>query len=103
METLKAKIVEKVKSTSTLYTDCWKAYNKIGELYENHLTVNHSKNFVDPTTGVHTNTIEGTWCAVKAQIPRRNRTKSEVGLYLLRFMLIRNTEGDPLDDLLNLL
>ena len=41
--------------------------------------------------------------AVKAQVLPRNRTNSKIGLYLLRFMLLRNEEGDPLRNLLKFL
>ena len=42
-------------------SDMWKAYDCLqGEGY-NHLTVNHSQNFVDPDTGAHTQRIENTW------------------------------------------
>lgn len=35
-----------------------------------HSTVNHEKNFKDPVTGTHTNTIEGRWFCVKRSLPR---------------------------------
>ena len=35
-----------------------------------HSTVNHEKNFKDPVTGTHSNTIEGRWFCVKRTLPR---------------------------------
>jgi hypothetical protein len=60
---------------STVYSDLWKAYaclsTKTGLIHD---TVNHSLNFKDPVTGVHTNTIEATWSAFKRGIKPRRRT-----------------------------
>lgn len=68
-------ILEHVRPGSIIHTDMWKGYNGLDRCtrYE-HLTVNHSENFKDPHTGVHTNTIEGTWNGLKMQIKPRNRT-----------------------------
>lgn len=54
---------------SIIMSDQWKAYGKINELPEiyDHYTVNHSKNFVDPESGAHTQTIEGTWSQFKSR------------------------------------
>ena len=100
-ETLNSRIIAHVDENSTVHTDCWRGYTGVKDIVSEHRTVNHSRGFVNPIDGTHTNTIEGCWYAVKAQVPTRNRTSSSVGLYLLRFMLLRNEEGDPLLNLLN--
>ncbi|KII67883.1 hypothetical protein RF11_02630 [Thelohanellus kitauei] len=58
---------------SIIMTDCFRSYHNLNEFYT-HLTVNHSNTSKDPDTGAHTNCIEGTWNALKYQIPPRNRT-----------------------------
>jgi transposase-like protein len=74
-----------VKKGTTIYTDCWKGYNNLRNIGYKHKTVNHKKYFKDPITGVHTNTIEGTWCALKQSIVPRNRTKKDLILYLREY------------------
>jgi hypothetical protein len=55
-------------------TDFWRGYLGLEELGYTHLRVNHSQTFVDEESGACTNTIEGTWSALKQKIPVRNRT-----------------------------
>ncbi len=52
---------------SIIHTDEWGAYNQLTSLGYTHDSVNHSLQFVNPLTGVHTNTQEGLWHHVKKQ------------------------------------
>ena len=74
-ETLIRKIKTYVKPGSIIITDCFKSYATLHNFYT-HLTVNHSIEYVDSVSGAHTNTIEGTWGAIKYRISPRNRTAS---------------------------
>ena len=42
-------------------SNMWKAYDCLKDKGYTHLTVNHSLNFVDLDTGMHTQRIENTW------------------------------------------
>lgn len=99
-----SKIIEKnVDKNSIIYTDLWKGYKNLKFHFLKHETVNHSKFFKDPITGVHTNTIEGNWCSIKKGIPYRFRTKTLVSLYLVRFMLKRNFKNNSFLEFIKLL
>ncbi|XP_037779366.1 uncharacterized protein LOC119575901 [Penaeus monodon] len=60
-ETLLEVIKDRIKEGTTIISDSWKAYNCLDKEGFQHLTVNHSHNFVDPVTAAHTNTIERKW------------------------------------------
>src|ERR1043165_3326339 len=52
-----------------------------------HQTVNHSRNFVNPVTGAHTNNVESYWMRAKAVFKRMSGTsKDMVPGYLDEFM-----------------
>lgn len=64
-----------IRPGSIVHSDLWKAYCCLtDDTGLEHRTVNHSCNFKDPVTGVHTNTIEATWSAFKRTIKTRSRT-----------------------------
>ena len=78
-KTLLEDISECIAPGSIVYSDGWAAYNKIKKkLKLEHGTVNHSKNFKDPETGVHTNTIEGNWGGIKVKICPSNRSQDRM-------------------------
>jgi len=67
-ETLIPIIQKYIKPGSTIFSDQWAAYRDLQRLGYVHHTVNHSQNFVDPTTGTFTNAIEAYWSRVKRNI-----------------------------------
>jgi transposase-like protein len=92
--TLREVIGRHVLAGSIVLTDMWKGYAGLDEhLNVTHKTVNHSRFFKDPETGVHTNTVEGTNNALKIMIKPRNRTK-EADNHLGEFVWRRKNAQD---------
>ena len=74
---------------SIIHSDMWAAYSRVQNLppVAAHNMVNHSRNFVDPVTGVHTQTIESYWNRVKTKIKRMKGCHAhQVPSYLDEFM-----------------
>ncbi|GFU18555.1 mitotic-spindle organizing protein 2A [Trichonephila clavipes] len=97
-EELLSVIKEWVVPGSVIISDCWKAYTCLSHEGYQHLRVNHSLTFKDPETGAHTNSIEGTWLAIKRSL--RNHAAHVEGQfdhYLAEYMW-RRRRGHSLDD-----
>lgn len=92
-----------VEPGSIVFTDGWAGYRHedLDALQIAHGVVNHSENFVDHETGIHTNTIEGTWSGIKQHVPKRKRTKEFVEGHLMRFIWERRFKGVQWRRLLN--
>lgn len=91
--TIKEIIEKYVHTGSIILTDGWKAYKTVcKELSFDHLIVDHSKNFKDPITGVHTNTVEGVNNGLKTLIKPRNRTIDGIDNYLLYYIWRKNNK-----------
>jgi transposase-like protein len=80
--TLVGIVKDKIKPGTTIYSDCWKSYETLTAEHFDHLTVNHSVNFVDPQTGAHTQHIERTWVEVRKLVPCFGRKKIHYEGYL---------------------
>lgn len=74
---------------SIIHTDEWAAYNGLASSGYTHNTVNHSLQFVDPATGVHTNTQEGLWAHVKKSVVG----STNLELALINFMFQRRLDS----------
>jgi transposase-like protein len=103
-KTLVSIITQHVRPNSIIHTDLWRGYSSLSNINNyTHCTVNHSRNFKDPSTGVHTNHIEGTWFAVKRAIAVRNRTSEHADLHVFEFIWRRKNAEHLWDALLNAL
>ncbi|CAF3281361.1 unnamed protein product [Rotaria sp. Silwood2] len=86
---------------TTILSDEWRAYYPLSNHPDFvHQTVNHSQNFVDPTTGAHTQNIENTWMRAK----RKQKThcgihRSLFDSYLQEFIWRQIYNDKPLENL----
>ncbi|KYQ47743.1 hypothetical protein ALC60_13231 [Trachymyrmex zeteki] len=114
-ETLLKCIKEWILPGSTIISDCWKSYKYLENEGFQHLTVNHSYNFVDPDTSkvyfvntdlinitfaniliffkfidAHTQNIERVWREVRANIPKYGILPDHFEGYLSEYLFKRN-------------
>ncbi|XP_053371606.1 uncharacterized protein LOC128545399 isoform X2 [Clarias gariepinus] len=76
-ETLVPIIKKHVKRESLVVSDEWRAYACLSQEGYKHVRVNHSQNYVDPQTGLHTQNIERAWQTYKREIWRMRGNRSE--------------------------
>lgn len=72
---------------SEVHSDDWGAYDGLDQHLPNHVSrhrvVNHSENFVDPVSGVHTQEAESAWANLKGPIKhRRGICAEDLQVYL---------------------
>lgn len=66
-----------VRRGSTILSDEWRSYRALSSLGYTHYSVNHSRWFVDPNHGGHTQHIERAWLTYKSQIWRLRGNRTE--------------------------
>ena len=81
---------------TTVISDCWAAYNMIGNIGYLHWTVNHQIEFVNPLNGACTNHVECYWKNAKL----RNKTecgtaRTQLDSYLIEYMWRTQFGGNP--------
>ena len=82
-------IQQHVARGTKIYSDQWAAYRQVSTLpnVASHHTVNHSVEFVNSVTGVHTENIESYWNRAKIKLKRmRGCHELELSGYLDEFM-----------------
>ena len=69
-----------------IHSDCWKAYNQLSKMGYTHVTVNHSKEFINKETAACTNAIESDWRHAKVHMPNYGTHLGDHAGYLAEFM-----------------
>ena len=91
-----------VRRGTTIHTDMWKAYDSLSRCGYHHGMVNHSQHFVDPVTGVHTNSIEGSWTHAKNKLKNHGTSDDLFASYLAEYLWRRKYRNDtPFTHLIN--
>ena len=88
-EVLLQVLQEWVLDGTTIYSDCWKSYDKLAELGFEYHRVNHSLHFVEPETGTHTQNIERLWRDAKDNVPRYGRRTHHMVGHLAAYLFRR--------------
>ena len=78
-----------LRSGTRVHSDQWRVYDRVQQLpsVTVHNTVNHSLNFVEPGTGVHTQNVESYWNRVNGEFKRMKGVHEDmIPSYLNEFM-----------------
>ena len=78
-----------LRSGTIVHIDQWTACNHVQQLpsVTSHSTVNHSLQFIDPGTGIHTQNVKSYWNCVKGKFKRMKGVHEEMmSSYLDEFM-----------------
>lgn len=87
-----------------IHSDEWKAYSRLIENGFIHQTVNHSIQFINPETGVHTQNIESYWSKMKLRGKKmKGIHKRQLKSYLSEYMWRDNMRGCSFENLINLI
>jgi len=89
VETLLHEIRNRIAPGSIIYSDSWRAYTNTKSYGYDHYTVNHEQNFVDPTTGCHTQNIERIRRDMRANIPRYGTSAEHYTFYIAEYLFKR--------------
>ena len=92
--TLLTLIQKHVRQGSIIHTDCWRGYSKLQDNGYEHRTVNHSENFVDPSTGTHTQNIESSWRALKRRVTRGGVMHDALYRHFAEYIWMQNHKED---------
>ena len=79
---------------SIIHSDCWKAYSGLTKIGYTHVTVNHSKEFVNRDNAACTNAIESDWRHAKVHMPSYGTHLGDHAGYLVKFMWHRKQCDD---------
>ena len=93
-ENLLPMIEKYIKKGSIIYSDKWKAYDRISSLGYLHSSINHTENFVDGE--IHTQNIERVWRDMKEWIKRPGMKRSHLKYYLGRYLFCTGEEQKAL-------
>ena len=74
---------------SIIHSDCWKAYSGLTKIGYTHVTVNHSKEFVNRDNIACTNAIESDWRHAMVHMPSYGTHLGDHAGYLAKFMWCR--------------
>lgn len=96
-ESLRGVIIDTIREDSNVHSDQFRTYMYLfPSLPYNHSSVNHSRNYVDPETGVNTNLIENLWMRLRLTLRRRfMRNFENLDEYLAEFSWRKRLESDP--------
>lgn len=93
--TLLALLEKHVERGTIIYSDMWRGYHNIHLHGYFHRTVNHSVNFVDPLTQVHTNSVEANWRPLKNRLQRGGiGAQGKLSQHLCEYLWMRSHRDD---------